>query len=734
MNNKSVSFYFILTLIYLISFKGYSQYRQVTPRDPVNGEIAVSKAGNLDVSGATYILVDDISSERNTLFLGNNVTLDLNGYSIKFADADYKQISNSGFEEGLNGWDLSGAPGARLRNTAEVHVFLGEKLLSLQAGDEVRSPYVYLPVENRSYFAMCGITGRYWQDMKKYPDDEMKLSIYVEDEKGNDVVCVTEYGDKTLTGCPVENKSPRLGGGFIYAHLNNLPAGMYRVRVKAETDCLIDEVDIRPAMDVGIGIVGNFLSFGHYDHMHAGWPNGTFFDYGPKSKKGIPVAGIPVVKGEGTVTIKNGVIESAVPGILAWGIQSTSDKVKVVLENLHVKINGISSGAVNIPWVDIQNCRFDTDIPFLIQRHTNLCSVTAGGENASEVAFSEFYGGQGNLSVRGKKSIVHDNLFKNNQTVTNHYSIMGTGEGSKIFNNRFEPYQGSGIYVSRHSEVFNNVFNIETSPPTCEYGRDIYSTAAIRMGDYHALPGSPKASEGTRIYNNKITITAKNYPEPKEYIPVAWGIFYSARGGENYIYDNEITVNKIEPGSKSIAAAFYICGGPEYYGGQFFNNMITTNVPAAWIATEYGDASNTRIYNNTIIPLGDTNFETFRIGSSNYVARNIEFISNTVAGQEFSIHATDGNHSYKVFWRLNVKVYDREGNPVKDEDVTIFNDKSESVFIGKTDEKGVLSVELPEYEVDGSVKKMSSSYTIGAGNFKKTIELTSNREVVILNQ
>ena len=81
-----------------------------------------------------------------------------------------------------------------------------------------------------------------------------------------------------------------------------------------------------------------------------------------------------------------------------------------------------------------------------------------------------------------------------------------------------------------------------------------------------------------------------------------------------------------------------------------------------------------------------------------------------------------------------MKVYDREGNPVKDEDVTIFNDKSESVFIGKTDEKGVLSVELPEYEVDGSVKKMSSSYTIGAGNFKKTIELTSNREVVILNQ
>ena len=75
--------------------------------------------------------------------------------------------------------------------------------------------------------------------------------------RGNEVKCIDKYGDTTMLSCPVEKKSPRLGGGFVYAHLNNLPAGKYRVRVKADTDCLVDEIDIRPAMDVGISIVEN---------------------------------------------------------------------------------------------------------------------------------------------------------------------------------------------------------------------------------------------------------------------------------------------------------------------------------------------------------------------------------------------------------------------------------------------------------------------------------------------
>jgi len=727
----------LLPAFLIVSSNCFSQYHKVEHRKVSGNEIAVKTAGNYAQAGTTYVLTNDISSGTSTVFLGKDITLDLNGYIIRYADANYEHISNSGFEEGLKGWDVSKAPGAKVMNTADVHVFLGEKLLSLKAGDEIISPYINLPVANRSYFAICGVTGRYWHDMKKYPDDEMKVSVYVQDNNGREVKCITKYGDDTSTGCPVEKKSPRLGGGFVYAHLANVPAGKYRVRIKAENDCLVDEIDIRPAMDAGVSIIDRTTPLADYDHIiMESYPPiiPAFFDYTDKATTDKPLPSLPEVTGSGTITIKNGVIESGAAGILSWGIQSSAANVKIILDNVQIKTSGISSGAADISWASISNCRFDADMPFLIQRHVGICSIILRGDQPSTVANSEFHGGQGCLSIKGKYSLVHDNLFINNQTVTNHYSIMGTGDSSKIYNNRFEPKEGSGIYVSRYTEVFNNIFKIETSPPTCEYGREEYSTAAIRLGDYGAAPGSPKASIGNRIHDNKIYITAKNFEEPKEFLPMSWGIFYSASGGENYIYNNDITVTKVDPSSKVITAALYICGGPKYFGGQFYDNRITTNVPAAWIASMYGGASNSKLYNNTIIPLNGAKFKTFRIGTTgcdDCIAKNVEFRSNKIEGQKFEMDVTDQDHSFSVYWTLTVKVTDAKGTPAKNADVTIL-DKNKAVALQtKTDENGKLTVELAEYTVDGKKKKVSSPYIITAGTLKKEIELDRNKEVIL---
>ncbi len=278
--------------------------------------------------------------------------------------------------------------------------------------------------------------------------------------------------------------------------LSNLPAGRYRVRVRADTDCLVDEIDIRPAMDVGISIIENTTPLAHYDHVFMeSYPPviPAFYDYTSDYKAGRALPGIPRVEGSGTITIKNGVIECGTDGILSWGIQSSADDVKVILENVKIISSGISSGAADISYAKISNCKFEVDMPFLIQRHVGICSVILRGKNPSEVSHSEFFGGQGCLSVKGIKSLVHDNFFENHQMVTNHYSIMGTGDSSKIYNNRFEPKQGSGIYVSRHTEVFNNLFKIETSPPTCEYGREEYSTGSHQAG---RLPCCTRFSQG----------------------------------------------------------------------------------------------------------------------------------------------------------------------------------------------------------------------------------------------
>jgi len=47
----------------------------------------------------------------------------------------------------------------------------------------------------------------------------------------------------------------------------------------------------------------------------------------------------------------------------------------------------------------------------------------------------------------------------------------------------------------------------------------------------------------------------------------------------------------------------------------------------------------------------------------------------------------------------------------------------------KTDKNGLLSVELPEYEVDGKVSKISSPYVVTYGKVKKQVVLDSNKEI-----
>ncbi len=728
---------FIIGVSMAISSGCFAQYHETDHRQISGNEVAVKTPGSYAEEGAVYVLANDISSTKSPLFLGKDVVLDLNGYTLKYADGNYEHISNSGFEEGLEGWDISKAPGAKVVNTADVHVFLGEKLLSLQAGDEITSPYVHLPVSDRSYFAMCGITGRYWHDMKKYPRDEMKISIFVEDEQGNEIQCITEYGDSIMQSCPVEKKRPRLGGGFIYAHLRNVPAGRYRVRVRADTDCLVDEIDIRPAMDVGISIIDQTTPLAHYDHViKESRPPiiPAFYDYTEDFKARLALEGLPRAEGRGSITIKNGVIESGADGILSWGIQSSAAYVKVVLENVKIKTSGISSGAADISYAKIENCSFEVDMPFLIQRHVGICSVILRGKEPSEISHSAFYGGQGCLSVKGEKALVHDNFFENNQRVTNHYSIMGTGDSSKIYNNIFDPKQGSGIYVSRYTEVFNNTFNIETSPPTCEYGREEYSTAAIRLGDYHAKPGSLRASVGNRIHHNDISITARSYPEPAEYLPMAWGIFYSASGGENYVYENNFVVNKVEPDSRVKTAALYICGGPKYFGGQFYNNQISTNVPAAWVATMYGGASNSHLFNNTIIAQNDEPFPTFTMGFSDCetcYANHVEFRSNEVKGGKFEIEATDQHHIYSVFWTLHLTLLESKGTPGAGKAITILDRNGKVVLETISDEAGMVQAELPEYAVDGKNKTTSTPYTIIVGNLEKEVNLDSNQSITM---
>jgi hypothetical protein len=713
----------LLVGVFIVS-NSFSQYHTVNHRKITENEIAIKTAGSYAEAGKTYVLENDVSSSRSSIFLGKDVTLDLNGFTITFADTCYEHIPNFSFEEGLKDWDISKAPGAKIEDT-KIHVFAGDKILRLSKGEEIVSEYIDLPVPGRSYVAMCGVTTL-----------DMIVSVYVEDEQGHSVVCNTTYRNEVKQSCPIENRSPQLGGGFVFAHLTGMKAGKYRVRVKAETDCLIDHVDIRPSMDVGVGIVENTDAMGHNDHLYKR-EHCAFFDYTANASQSKPLEGIPVVTGKGTVTIKNGIIKNGTLGAISWGIQSTANEVMVILDNVNIMNSGINATAADLLQATITNCTFEVKNPFIINRHgSEFYGVDLRGDKSSEVSYNEFYGGQGCLAFKGNFSKVHHNLFVNRQTVTNHYSIMAMGDSSLVFDNVIKPEIGSGIEVFRHKgiEIFNNEIHIQAAPPSCEYGHEEYSTTALRIADYGAKPGSPDGCYGNKVYNNKIYVTGKDYPEYPDYIPMAWAVFYSASAGDNYFFGNEIQLNELTPGAKNVTSGFYIGGGT--IGGHFFHNRITTNVPAAWVASRYGGAESTVLSNNTIIKSSNAgeSFKPFRMGwkgRTDCVAKNIEFRSNEIAGQKFEMDITDQDHSYAVYWTLNILITNAKGTPSKNVDVTILDKNNTVALKSKTDSNGRLSVELQEYSVDSKEKKVLSPYTITVGNFKKVIELNSNKEIVI---
>ena len=148
----------------------------------------------------------------------------------------------------------------------------------------------------------------------------------------------------------------------------------------------------------------------------------------------------------------------------------------------------------------------------------------------------------------------------------------------------------------------------------------------------------------------------------------------------------------------------------------------------------YGGASNSRLYNNTIIPLNNARFKTITIGYTgcdDCIAKNIEFRSNATEGQKFEMCVTDQDHSYSVYWTLSITISDAKGTLNKNADVTIL-DKNNAVAIQtKVDNNGKISLELLEYAVNGKEKNVLSPYTIIVGDFKKTVELDCNKEIMV---
>lgn len=696
----------------------WCHFKPVEPRKTLGpDEIAVTRPGIYAERGKTYVLMSDIVSDRSALFLGEDVTLDLNGYTVRYADGGYQHVPNYSFEDGLKGWNISAAPGVKVADQRWLHPLDGNNVCRLPEGQEIASPCIELPVADRAYFAMALVAS-----------EKSVVQVRVQDENGRDVQVQYKLGSSMREGVPVTG-SPRMGGGGVIGLFSGQPAGKYRILVKAvKGDAVIDCVDIRPAMDTGIGIVGKIRPFAYHKALYDG-ELPSFYDYSadPLALSNKPRPNLPVVTG-GKVTIRNGTIRSGFEGAQSTGILCSSADTTLIVENVKFEAAGINTHAIRTDGdAQVRDCRFEIDTPFIINRHVHDMPVVIHGNRPSEVTRCEFIGGQGNLSIAGEGSVVSHNLFVNAQTVTNHYSVMVDASGVKIHDNQFRPKIGSALYIYRNQycEVFNNTFEITAAPPNNEYATTDYSTNAIRISDYNEKEGSPKGCYGNRIYRNHIKITGVPYPQAsKSYMAMAYGIFMSVGGGKNEVFDNEIVVDNRHPTpSTGEAYAFYIGGSNN--GGVFHGNKVTANTPFFWIANRYGVGANVEVYNNTLIKSdkGGT-FPAVRMGWNQHSASNVRFFSNRVQGMPFNIEVVDRNKasSYDIGWTLTVRT--QPGIEVR-----VTTPDSTEVAAGRADSSGVCTLRVPVRSVRAGQTTENESITITVGTQTKTIKLTSDTEV-----
>jgi hypothetical protein len=717
----------------LLAFAAHAAWQPTPSRELKPGEIAVTAPGNCDKAGATYVLTQDVTALASALFLGNNVTLDLNGHTLTYA-AGYSGVPNCSFEDGLQGWDVSKAPGAEAKEMPMQHPLVGRKVCLLPKGQEIVSPYVQLPLANRAYYAMTAVASH-----------ETHVGVFVEDDQGRSIECAYRFGNNTRPCCPEPQRASKLGGGVVFALLFGQPAGKYRVRVKAvNAACVIDEVDLRPAMDVGIGIVEKTLPWAYYKCILDG-DGCAFFDQTKPGAPGEPVDSIPHVSGQGVIKIRNGIVRLGSKAIRTWGLQSTAAGVRLEVENVKFVAAGINTNAVYVPSATMRNCRVETDTPWIIDRHRQEdYAVSLMGTAASDISGCEFIGGQGQLTVRGDNSRITDNLLVNRQTVVNHYSLGVGGQGTQVSRNRILPEQGSGILIGRQQglEIFENEIRVEASPPVNEYHASDYSVNAIRLTDYNASKTDPKGYCGNnRIHHNKITVTGRKFPGADPgYKPMTYAVFMSVGGDQNYIHDNEITVDqKDAPNSEAHGAyAFYI-GGSDH-GGVYTNNVVASNVTPVWISNMYGPGSNVILQGNTFRkPATAAPYTPFTLGWYKNPAKNVGFYSNRFEGLEFGVTISDYTSgftsAYEFGWTLTVKT-------APNAEVIILDKDGRETLRQKADDKGVLTARLAQYRAAGQGQVVEngkrtvkiartdvSQYTVKANGKEKPVTMTADANV-----
>ncbi|NLF25564.1 MAG: carboxypeptidase regulatory-like domain-containing protein [Deltaproteobacteria bacterium] len=694
----------------------------------------------LDKSNTTYILDTDVTVNGTAFLLGSaagpvkNVTVDLNGHTITYANMDFTGVQNPGFEQaGATasvplGWDLSHAPHAA-RQSSDENLFLDDYSLKLQSVNGVEeyvlSSPVYLPAAGR-YAVTAEVRGGPYPHLRSRLDVE-GISITC----GNTVSNMhTNYTGDMLWGliCEFDVEAPITVRAKVIVGSND---------ATRTTTLHVDEMDIRPISDnVGARKLG-MAAIAPY-----GWNSAVS-------------------------EIKNGrIIQGRSKAVYSSAIKSATSSLSQTRTSLHdltIITNGINSQNIDEVWsgnLDIYNNYLEANGKTPLNRQYPFAMIdlgrTPGGNriynntlmNGPHMGINHGNATGGKLNPQ--RSYIYNNTIKTRMVASNGFAI-GAGGNLEVYDNKIQPIQGHGIGVGRNSDdlkIYNNLIEPKTWPCS-EYSTYFYPSPAhgIRIKNYDT--GS---IENLEIYGNIIRGTTLPQ-KPNCHTKVTGICNYLADDKEGQlsqnvkIHDNDVSV-VTDDYLHQHAVAINIQGQGEVYNNTFKSNHIVVELSGS----DGGGAANyKRFASNTLVKAQNAQpgFHALRYGY--FSPRDNTFLDTRLQNGAslkdiaLGVKNNGGINKEKILthlrvnWYLRVHVQDGQGSPIAGAVATLVNKNGVSQqFIADTE--GNISAELEEYDYTYDTKGAyvySAPYTLrvakpGYLEHTETVDLSSSTDRTVL--
>lgn len=707
---------FLFVLSYILWSKNFSYAETL---------INVTACGELNQTGATYVLQNDVASDGTCFYVTqSNITLDLNGHTVTYDNMAPVLIPNGSFETDLaDTWDLSHAPDAsRAEGTFVNPVTVWDGSYALKFSTPAQDQYL---TSVGSITLPANTTVAIWMMVRNLVSDNIVMSMELVGADGG----------------AIASKTGRLWRGFspVFMH--------YKTGANPETYQI--KISMSGAGGAPSGAVyvddvkiGRYRSHG----IALGATNETYANV-PR----CPDCEVFSSVWRPNMSVKNGALkQGADAGFDCWAIWMGANAAQLsgghIIENISGDINGPDS-----KFFYTAGSLYNSEIRGNTIRDPNKI-LTSRDNYTGTIIFIN-----GNSSTYSK---IHDNIIESGPHCAIFAGSNGSANAVEIYNNNItlQTFHTNDFAITGGgNKVYNNTLNCASGVNSCRgiaaggsgtivHDNTINVQQLFRNQEYNGCQGGnfigaygiqvEYDAKNVEIYNNTVNAYAGECPA------TALRTNINSAAMNIYIHDNIFNSISTHQYSNGRAIAFKLSGpatGPvsdptSVYRVQ--NNIFNTN--DMWIQVDSNTEKGVVFEGNTWQTSG-TRREPFYPLEKFYTGYPQEWIfKNNMYGAEDkdrfeSAEFRDSLNgsmvsqaSFYLSWDLSLDVRDHNDAFLTAADVAIKDKGGTLVYSGSTNESGQIIVNLKEFFDQGGQRTTYNPYsiTVSKDNVKSEKEIT----------